>query len=195
MPVRKPPARKARGNHTAVTVKPPARRPARRTSPRVEGDEPASTAGAVRERVTRNVTATAKVVDGEVLIIGQIAEKVPVAQFANVEILSGFQWKLGGINMEDLIDVEWGDIDGDEDSDTYGESTFDYSAMTPRQQVAYDRIMGARRATMKVLEHGTAEDRETVERSVRMHNERLAEEEAAEAKAENAKRQRRRASS
>ncbi len=97
--------------------------------------------------------------------------------------------------MEDLIDVDWGDIDDDEDSQTYGESTFDYDKLTLPQRVAYDRIRGACRATMKVIEHGNAEDRETVERSVRLANEREAELEAEAAKAETAKKTRRRASS
>jgi hypothetical protein len=140
-------------------------------------------------------SAVASVVDGEVLIQGQISETVPVAQYANVVILAGLQWKCGGIDMEALIDVNWGGIDQDEDSDGYGESTFDYESLTPAQRAAYDRVRGACRATMKVIEHGNAEDRETVEISVRMHNEREAAEAEAEKKAENAAKQRRRASS
>lgn len=143
----------------------------------------------------RGVNAVAKIVDGAVMITGQVSETVPVAQYANVVILSGLQWSVGGIDMEALIDVEWGDIDDDEDSDTYGESTFDYEALTPQQRGAYERIRGAVRATMKVIEHGNAEDRETVERSVRLANEREAAEEAEAEKAEKAKKQRRRASS
>jgi hypothetical protein len=143
----------------------------------------------------RGVNATASIVDGEVVITGQVSETVPVAQYANVVILAGLQWKCGGIAMEDLIDVDWGDIDDDEESDSYGESTFDYEAMTPRQRAAYDRIRGACRATMKVIEHGNAEDRETVERSVRMHNEREAAEQAEEEKAAKAQKAKRRATS
>jgi hypothetical protein len=143
----------------------------------------------------RGVNATASIVGGEVVITGQVSETVPVAQYANVVILAGLQWKCGGIAMEDLIDVDWGDLDDDEDSDTYGASTFDYEAMTAKQRAAYDRIRGACRATMKVIEHGNAEDRETVERSVRMHNEREAAEEAEEQKAAKAQKARRRATS
>jgi hypothetical protein len=148
-----------------------------------------------RQHNGKGVNAVAKIVDGEVVITGQVSETVPVAQYANVVILAGLQWSCGGIDMEALIDVEWGDIDADEDSDTYGESTFDYDAMTPQQQAAYERIRGAVRATMKVIEHGNAEDRETVERSVRLANEREAAEEAEAERAEKAKKQRRRASS
>ena len=166
MPVRKPPASRS--------AKP---KPApRRTRQRVTGDEPHTRQ--VREAVVhkqhngKGVNAIATLTDDGVMITGQVSETVPVAQYANVVILSGLQWKCGGINMEALIDVEWGDIDDDEDSDAYGESTFDYEAMTLPQRVAYDRIRGACRATMKVIEHGNAEDRETVERSVRLANER-----------------------
>ena len=173
---------------------PASKRPPRRRTPRVSGDgEPTRQ---IREAVIdkqhngKGVNAIAKIVGGEVIITGQVSETVPVAQYANVVILSGLQWKCGGINMEDLIDVNWGGIDQDEDSDGYGESTFDYDSLTPKQRAAYDRVRGACRATMKVIEHGNAEDRETVEVSVRMHNEReAAEEEAAlkQAKAAKAK--------
>jgi hypothetical protein len=143
----------------------------------------------------KGVNATASIIDGEVVITGQVSETVPVAQYANVVILAGLQWKCGGIAMEDLIDVDWGDIDDDEDSESYGESTFDYEAMTDKQRAAYDRIRGACRATMKVIEHGNAEDRETVERSVRLHNEREAAEEAAAQKELKAQKAKRRAAS
>lgn len=182
MPVRKPPA---------------AKKPAARTRPRVSGDEPATrqTRESAADKQRNRVSASINIVDGEVIITGQVSETVPVAQYANVVILSGMQWKLGGIKMEDLIDVDWGDIDDDPDSEEYGASTFDYGALTPAQRAAYDRAIGARRATMKILEHGSAEDRETVERSVRMHNERVAEEEAEAERAEKARKQRRRAQS
>lgn len=148
----------------------------------------------IHKQHEKGVTATAKLIDGEVMIQGQVSETVPVAQYANVVILSGLQWKCGGIDMEALIDVDWGDLDDDEESESYGQSTFDYEAMTPKQRAAYDRIRGACRATMKVIEHGNAEDRETVERSVRMHNEREAAEEEAEKKAAKAQQAKRRAS-
>jgi hypothetical protein len=149
----------------------------------------------IHRQHNKGVNATASIVNGEVAITGQVSETVPVAQYANVVILSGLQWKCGGIAMEDLIDVDWGDLDDDEESDSYGESTFDYEALTPKQRAAYDRIRGACRATMKVIEHGNAEDRETVERSVRMHNEREAAEEAEAEKAAKAQKARRRATS
>lgn len=187
MPVRKPAARPSK----------PAPKP--RTRQRVTGDEPHTRQ--VREAVVtkqhngKGVNAIATLTDDGVMITGQVSETVPVAQYANVVILAGLQWKCGGINMEDLIDVDWGDIDDDEESDTYGTSTFDYGALTPAQKAAYDRIRGATRATMKVIEHGNAEDRETVERSVRLANEREEAEREAEKKAENASKQRRRAAS
>ena len=149
----------------------------------------------IHKQHSKGVNAVATLVDGEVVITGQVSETVPVAQYANVVILSGLQWKCGGIDMEALIDVDWGGIDQDEDSDGYGESTFDYDSLTLPQRVAYDRVRGACRATMKVIEHGNAEDRETVEISVRFHNEReAAEEQEAEkaAKAQKAKRRARR---
>jgi hypothetical protein len=193
-----PPRRKSAAKKSAAKL--PAKKtvkgPRARTVPRVSGDgEPTRQ---VRESVIhkqheKGATATASIVDGEVLIQGQVSETVPVAQYANVVILAGLQWKCGGINMEDLIDVEWGGIDDDEESDEYGESTFDYEALTAKQRAAYDRIRGACRATMKVIEHGNAEDRETVEMSVRMHNEREAAEADAEEKAAKAQKAKRRA--
>jgi hypothetical protein len=195
-PRRRPPAAKQPAGKLTMTR--PAR-PAARTRARVSEDgEPTRQ---VRESVIhkqhngRGVNAIATVVDGEVVITGQVSETVPVAQYANVVILAGLQWKCGGIAMEDLIDVDWGDIEDDEDSDTYGESTFDYESLTPAQRAAYDRIRGACRATMKVIEHGNAEDRETVERSVRMHNEREAKDQAEEEKVAKAQKARRRATS
>lgn len=177
--------------------KPAAKKPPGRTKQRVTESEGATRQ--IRESViakqhNKGVTAIASIVDGEVVITGQVSETVPVAQYANVVILSGLQWKCGGIDMEALIDVEWGGIDDDEESDTYGDSTFDYEKMTLPQRVAYDRVMGATRATMKVIEHGTAEDRETVERSVRLSNEREAALEAKEKAAAKAQQAKRRAS-
>lgn len=178
-PRRKPAAKRPPTNQ--LSIKGPSARSQARVS---EDGEPTRQ---VRESVIHKqhnkasgASAVASIVDGEVIIQGQVSETVPVAQYANVVILAGLQWKCGGIDMEALIDVNWGGIDQDEDSDGYGESTFDYEALTPKQRAAYDRIRGACRATMKVIEHGNAEDRETVEISVRMHNEREAKEEEAE---------------
>ena len=186
------PAPKRRPAAKSAAKKPPGRTRARVSE---DGDPTRQIRDSVIHRQHgRGVNATASIVDGEVVITGQVSETVPVAQYANVVILSGLQWKCGGIDMEALIDVEWGGIDTDEDSDEYGESTFDYSSMTKEQQAAYDRIRGACRATMKVIEHGNAEDRETVEISVRMHNEREAEEEAEAQKAAKAQKAKRRAS-
>jgi hypothetical protein len=174
--------------------KPAVKKPPGRTRQRVTEDE--GPTRQIRQSAAdkqRKVSAAVNIVDGEVMVTGQVSETVPVAQYANVVILAGLQWKLGGIHMEDLVDVDWGDIDDDEDSESYGTSTFDYESLTPAQQAAYDRVMGARRATMKVLEHGSAEDRETVERSVRMSNEREAKEEAEAQKAEKAVKAKKRA--
>src|SRR3954447_6662098 len=182
--------------------KPPAaklghlKRPARK-APRVNETSPKlhMASASLSNKQAPKIQGTAVPTNGGVLISATLAETVPVAQYANVVVGPvGIQWVLGGINMEDLIDVEWGDIEDDEDSDDYGESTFDYEALTDRQRAAYDRVRGATRASMKVLAHSVAEDRESIDRSVRLHNEREAVEEAEQQKSLKAEKQRRRAS-
>lgn len=178
---------KSRGTKKASSDKTSAKS-TRRTKPRVEDTEPKlHTASAqLSTKQSPKVHAVANVIDGELLVSGVLAETVPVAQYANVVLGPvGLQWKLGGIDMSVLTDVEWGDIDEG------GESTFDYDALTPEQKAVYDKARGAVRATMKIIEHAVAEDRETVERSVRMHNEREAAEAADATKAKAKSRARR----
>lgn len=147
------------------------------------------------EKQAPKIQGSAVLANGGVLISAVLAETVPVAQYANVVVGPvGIQWTLGGVDMEALIDVEWGDIEDDEESDDYGESTFDYEALTPAQRAAYDRVRGATRATLKVLAHQIAEDRESIDRSVRLHNLREAEDEAEEQKKLKAEKVKRRAS-
>jgi hypothetical protein len=156
-------------------LKPPARKTPRvnETSPKLH-----MASASLSNKQAPKIQATAVPTNGGVLISATLAETVPVAQYANVVVGPvGIQWVLGGINMEDLIDVEWGDIEDDEDSDDYGE-----------------RVRGATRASMKVLAHSVAEDRESIDRSVRLHNEREAVEEAEQQKSLKAEKQRRRAS-
>jgi hypothetical protein len=94
---------------------------------------------------------------GTVRIKAQSSELVPVAQYASVTLGPvQYEWILTGVDMEALIDIDWDDLD----------------SMTPKQQAVYDRVRGAQRATSKVIEHGIAEDRELVEQSIRLHNER-----------------------
>ena len=54
--------------------------------------------------------------------------------------------------------------------------------MSAEQRAIYDTVRGYLRGTSKVIEHSIAEDRELVEESVRLHNEREAEAEEAKAK-------------
>jgi hypothetical protein len=176
---------------------PPSRKPPARRTPRVTETQPKlhMATATLSNKQAPKIQATAMPTNGGVLISAVLAETVPVAQFANVVVGPvGIQWMLGGIDMEDLIDVEWGDIEDDEESEGYGESTFDYEALTPKQRAAYDRVRGATRATLKVLAHQIAEDRESIDRSVRLHNLREAEEDAEQQKVLKAEKQRRRAS-
>lgn len=108
-------------------------------------------------------------VPGGVLISCVMAETVRVAQYANVVIGPvGASWVHGNLNMELLADIDW-DAEPDE------------LELTPEQQREYDKCYNALRATMRITEAVMAEDRETVERSIRQYNEREAAEAAAEA--------------
>jgi len=142
----------------------PAPKPKPRTRPRVEDTEDTSgaTVKSVAHRQAQNpVSAMAQQLNGEVLIIGQLSELVPVAQYANVTLgPNQIAWKLSGADMNLLTEVDW---DGD-------------GPMTDEQQEVFDRVMGALKATSRVLEIHLSEDRETVDRSVRQHNEREASE-------------------
>jgi hypothetical protein len=111
--------------------------------------------------------ATATVLsNGNIEIASQMSETVPVAQYANVIIGPvGLRWQIENPGIEKLGAVDW-----------------DADDMTAEQQAVYDTLRGYLRATGKLIEHAIAEDRELVEESVRLHNEREAEEEAAAAK-------------
>jgi len=101
--------------------------------------------------------------NGDVLIVGQLSELVPVAQYANVTLgPNQIAWKLSGADMSILADVDWDSED----------------ALSEEQQEVFDRVMGALKATSRLLEVHLSEDRETVDRSVRQHNEREASEAA-----------------
>jgi hypothetical protein len=119
-----------------------------------------ATAG-LSEKQAPKVHAVGNIVDGELLVSAVLAETCPVADYANVVIgPAGFQWKLGGIDMGILADVDWDDEDD----------------LTPEQQAVFNKAQGALRSTIVVIESVINEDRETVERSIRQHNEREASE-------------------
>jgi hypothetical protein len=149
---------------TPVKAKPP------RTRRRVEDSE--NTAGAARREVRHReaedtpeqkkafADAVVKMVDGEVYLSAQASEVVPVAQFANVTIGPvRLDWKFTGADMALLADVDW---------------SVDEPVLDAAQQAAWDRAANAARGTLNVIETVIAEDRETVEESVRLHNEREA---------------------
>lgn len=139
-----------------------------RAKARVEDTEPA---GRVPKAATHRGTATV-LSNGNLEINVQMSELVPVAQYANVTLGPvQLRWQIDNPGINILGVVDWDDLD----------------AMTPEQQAVYETVRGYLRATSKLIEHSIAEDREIVEESVRLHNER----EAAEAEAA-AKKSRRR---
>jgi hypothetical protein len=136
-----------------------------RTRPRVTDTE--DTAGAnvkpATHRQTKPPTAAMaqQLNGGELLITAQLSEVVPVAQYANVTLgPNQIAWKLSGADISILADVDW--ENGDDLSD--------------EQQQVVDLVLGSLRATSRLLEIHMSEDRETVDRSVRQHNEREASE-------------------
>lgn len=142
-----------------------------KAQPRISSTEP-KTRSTKSAKHKQPIAATVNLVDGEVFISAQMSELVPVAQFANVQLGPvQISWKVSGVNMENLIDVDWGGLDED------GDITFDEAQLTPAQRETYNRIQGALRATSKVAAHMLAEDRLLVDESVRLHNAREAEEE------------------
>lgn len=125
------------------------------------------TAGANVKTVTHRqtqapVAAMAQQLNGgELLITAQLSEVVPVAQYANVTLgPNQLAWKLNGVDISILADINWEDDD----------------KLTDEQQQVVDLVLGSLRATSKLLEIHLSEDRETVDRSVRQHNEREASE-------------------
>jgi hypothetical protein len=139
-----------------------------RTRRRVEADEPSSTTAKKSAQHRQSVgpikAQAIDLGDGELYISAQLSELVPVAQYSNVT-LGPVQlgWKLGGVDMSVLADVDWDDED---------------TPLTAEQKAVYDKVRGALKSTSMVLEHHLAEDRDTVDRSVRQHNEREASEQS-----------------
>lgn len=129
-----------------------------RSRGRVEQDE--GKASRAAKMATHRGTATV-IGDGTLEITFQSSELVPVAQFANVTIGPiQLRWMTSNPGIEKLGTVDW-----DEDD-----------SLDAEQQEIYDTVRGWLRATAKLIEHHIAEDREIVEESVRLHNEREAEE-------------------
>lgn len=142
-----------------ATTKP---RRTRRTKPRVTETE---TQRAPTKQVDRNGTATV-MSDGTLELACQLAETVPVAQYANVIIGPvGLRWATANPGIDKLGVVDWEEMD-----------------LSPEQQAIYDTVRGYLRATSKIVEHQISEDREIVEESVRLMNQREAEEAEAAAK-------------
>jgi hypothetical protein len=113
--------------------------------------------------------------NGNVEIAVQLSELVPVAQYANVTVGPVLlRWQAENPGIEKLGTVDW-----------------DADDMTAEQQAVYDTVRGWLRATSRLIEHSIAEDRGLIEESVRLHNEREAEEEAAKAKKSSSPRRRR----
>jgi len=141
------------------------KKPIARTRPRVTDTE--DTAGANVKPATHRQTKTpvaamAQALNGgELLITAQLSEVVPVAQYANVTLgPNQIAWKLGGVDISILADVDWENDD----------------KLSDEQQQVVDLVLGSLRATSRLLEIHMSEDRETVDRSVRQHNEREASE-------------------
>ena len=129
-----------------------------RARSRVEDTEPArSTTKSAEHRGSATVLS-----NGNIEIAYQLSELVPVAQYANVTIGPvQLRWQVDNPGIEALGTVDW-----------------DADDLTAEQQAVYDKVRGYLRATSKLIEHSIAEDREIVEESVRLHNEREAEEAA-----------------
>ena len=139
-----------------------------RSVARVEDTEPASRVPKIAEH---RGTATV-LTNGNLEIAVQMSELVPVAQYANVTLGPVLlRWQIDNPGIDKLGAVDWDDMDN----------------MDAEQLAVYESVRGYLRATSKLIEHSIAEDRELVEESVRLHNER----EAAEAE-EAKKRSRRR---
>lgn len=131
-----------------------------RTKPRVEDTEPRGSVPG-KDMGHRKIEGYHYLSDGEMFVGAQLSELVPVAQYASVTLGPvKIEWRLSGIDMEKLIDVEWPE-DPEEAAD-----------LTDEQAEVFDRVAGAVQASTRVLEAVISEDRVTVERSVQQHNER-----------------------
>jgi hypothetical protein len=143
-------------------------KPRKRTRPRVEQSEQKSAGAATKSAKHKGFEPPSGFItltDKELYIGAQLSELVPVAQYANVTIGPvQLAWKLGNVDMEALMEVDWEAI---EDSD-------DIAKLPERARNAWERARRGLRATMMLIEFTIAEDRDTVERSVQQHNEREA---------------------
>jgi hypothetical protein len=150
---------------------PQIKRPAPRTKARVTETESSTR---VRKDASHRGSATV-LSNGNIEIAVQLSELVPVAQYASVTLGPvQLRWQIDNPGIEQLGIVDWDNMDD----------------MSAEQQAVYDTVRGYLRATSKLIEHSIAEDRELVEESVRLHNEREAEEEAAKAKKPSSRRRR-----
>lgn len=143
----------------------------KRTSPRIESTE--DNRGSVRKSAThRGKPEGIEVVgDGTVEIVSQASELVPVAQYASVTVGPiSMRFRAADPGIEQLADVDWSD---DPDVET---------KLTPAQQAVFDRAHGLLYAGQRIVDSAIARDRALIEESVRLHNEREAEEEAKAAK-------------
>jgi hypothetical protein len=127
-----------------------------RTTPRVTDTEPK---GAAQKAAThRGNTEIPPLAPGMIEIIGQASELVPVAQYANVTI--------GPVAARRLIaDPGLSKLVGTEPDDWDDE-----------QEAIADQFKGEYKVMQDLLQEVIAEDREAVEESVRLHNQREAEE-------------------
>lgn len=141
-------------------------KPRRRSRPRVEDTEASSkVVKSTKHRETTKPTGVFEhLSNGEVGIVAQLSELVPVAQYASVTIGPvQLAWKLGGVDMEVLADVDWSEIEDDDDLE---------KVLTKEQLAVFKKVRASMRGTMMLLEFTVAEDREIVERSIAQHNER-----------------------
>ena len=141
------------------------KRPAKRTTPRVTETESGGHGRAAKQADHRGSATVLS--NGNIEIAVQLSELVPVAQYANVTLGPvQLRWQIDNPGIEKLGTVDWDNMDD----------------MSAEQRAIYDTVRGYLRGTSKVIEHSIAEDRELVEESVRLHNEREAEAEEAKAK-------------
>jgi hypothetical protein len=148
-----------------------------RSTPRVTEDEgphqPSRKSAAHNEGPSTkpSTQAVLSLLDGELYVSAQLSETSPVAQFAGVTIGPvTLAYKIGGVQMEKLMGVEWPDDMDDE------------VELTEEQAEVYDRVFAAVQNPLRVLEAVVSTDRTSVERAVRQHNQR--EEEQKEQKAQ-----------
>lgn len=146
----------------------PAVKPRERTRPRVASSQPKKLR-AGKKQMAKPETEFARpegfihVSNNELFIAAQLAETVPVGPFANVVIGPvQLMWKLGSVDMESLMDIDWSEI---EDSD-------DFAKLPAKQRDTVQRVRQGLRSTMMLIEFTIAEDRDTVERSVQQFMER-----------------------